>query len=159
MLKRTQTRRRHWRASHHSVLSHPPQLTWRLGPQKNYAAFLSHYKMEAGMEARYLRDLLQKVLGKQVYLDSQNLRNLTHLFTRGLTQSDVLVLLATKDVLTRPYCLLELWCAQRFDVPIVILDIVGRGFQWSEAQTVLNDLPAVLKKQSGGATASCAAST
>ena len=43
-------------------LAKPPRVRWELGPGKKYAVFLSHYKDEAGMEARYLRDLLQKVL-------------------------------------------------------------------------------------------------
>ena len=43
-------------------LAKPPRVRWELGPGNKYAVFLSHYKDEAGMEARYLRDLLQKVL-------------------------------------------------------------------------------------------------
>ena len=43
-----------------SALEKPPHSSWKLGPGKVYSCFLSHYKQEAGMEARYLRDLLQK---------------------------------------------------------------------------------------------------
>jgi len=121
-------------------LAKPPRVRWELGPGNKYAVFLSHYKDEAGMEARYLRDLLQKVLHKPCFLDSQDLSSLHQLFTHGLLCSDALVLLATKDVLRRPYCLLELWCAQRVGVPIVILEIAGRGFSWTDAERILDDV-------------------
>ena len=128
------------RARNRSPLVKPPRVKWELGPGKKYAVFLSHYKNEAGMEARYLRDLLQKVLHKPCFLDSQDLSSLHQLFTHGLLWSDTLVLLATKDVLRRPYCLLELWCAQRAGVPIVVLEIAGRGFSWTEAELILDDI-------------------
>lgn len=129
------------RRSTRSPLEKPPRVSWKLGPGKQYAAFLSHYKMEAGMEARYLRDLLQKMLRQPCFLDSQNLMNLKDLFGNGLQRSDVLVLFATKDVLRRPYCLLELWVAQRTGVPIVILDISGhKEISWAEAKHVLADI-------------------
>ena len=128
------------RARNRSPLVKPPRVKWELGPGKKYAVFLSHYKNEAGMEARYLRDLLQKVLHKPCFLDSQDLSSLHQLFTHGLLWSDTLVLLATKDVLRRPYCLLELWCAQRVGVPIVILEIAGRGFSWTDAERILDDV-------------------
>ncbi len=121
-------------------LEKPPRVPWVLGPGKKYAVFLSHYKDEAGMEARYLRDLLQKVLRKPCFLDSQNLSSLSNLFTHGLLCSDSLVLLTTKDVLRRPYCLLELWCAWRANVPIVVLEISGRGFSWTDAERILDDI-------------------
>ena len=127
-----------------TVLARPPHVAWKLGPSKMYAAFLSHYKEQAGMEARYLRDLLQKMLRQQIYLDSQNLLNLNDLFVRGIARSDTLVLLATKDVFMRPYCLLELWCAQRVGVPIVVLEVAGRHFEWATAHRICTDIAAAL---------------
>ena len=127
--------------SSRSSLEKPPRVSWKLGTGKQYAAFLSHYKMEAGMEARYLRDLLQKMLKQPCFLDSQNLINLKDLFGNGLQRSDVLVLLATKNVLRRPYCLLELWVAQRTGVPIVILDTSGqKEISWAEVKHVLGNI-------------------
>ena len=128
----------------HSALEKPPHSSWKLGPGKVYTCFLSHYKQEAGMEARYLRDLLQKMLRKPCFLDSQNLANLKNLFKNGLERCDVLVLLATKNVLRRPYCLLELWCAQRAGLPIVVVDISGREILWTEASRILADIGAAL---------------
>ena len=60
-------------------------------------------------DARYLRDLLQRMAQAPVFLDSSDLADLKRLFTDGVQQSDVLVVLGTKGVLTRPWCLLELW--------------------------------------------------
>ena len=59
-------------------------------------------------------------------------------------QSDVLVLITTQGVLLRPYCLIELWCALRFQVPIVIFDVAQRGFDWEEARTQGSHLPHVI---------------
>ena len=47
--------------------------------------------------------------GAPVYLDSTDLVDLRTLFTEGVLRSDVIVLLATEFVLTRPWCILELW--------------------------------------------------
>ena len=96
------------------------------------------------MEARYLRDLLQRVLRQLVFLDSQNLSSLDHLFTRGIMRSDTLILLATKDVFTRPYCLLEMWCAQRAGVPIVVFEIARRRFEWADAKRICADVETLL---------------
>ena len=42
-----------------------------------------------------------------VYLDSSTLSDLRTLFTTGIDESDCIVLIATKGILTRPWCLLE----------------------------------------------------
>ena len=99
------------------------------------------------MEARYLRDLLQKVLRKPVFLDSQNL--MRGMGAAEVRQCDVVVLLATENVLLRPYCLLELWIAQRFGVPIVTFIIAARGFDWGAAHRILSDIGAALDSSSG----------
>ena len=139
-LRKAASRRARRALEHSSVLNHPPKHGWRLQPHCEFAAFLSHYKVEAGMEARYVHDLMQRILGVPVFLDSQNLTNLKDLFIHGLAASDTLVLLATKGVLRRPYCLLELWCAAHFHVPIVVLEVALRGIDWSEAQYTLANL-------------------
>ena len=129
---------------HASALHRPPKMRWALQGTNEYAAFLSHYKVQSGMEARYLHDMLYKILKAPNFLDSQHLRNLSHLFSHGLGRSDVLVLLLTQGVLLRPYCLLELWYAQRFGVPIILLMIAERGFEWDEARAHLRNLSAAL---------------
>ena len=44
----------------------PPSCHWK--PRSKYVAFLSHFKMQAGSEARYLHDLMMKMLGADVFL-------------------------------------------------------------------------------------------
>ena len=91
-------------AMQNSLLT-PPTCAWR--PQRRYCCFLSHYKAEAGTDARYLNDLLMRVTGAPVFLDSADLADLRTLFTDGVAQADTLVLLGTASVLRRPWCLLE----------------------------------------------------
>ena len=42
-------------------MSHTPTCDWQLQPGNSYLTFLSHYKVEAGSDARYLTDLLQRM--------------------------------------------------------------------------------------------------
>ena len=53
-----------------------PPYAWKRQPEHAYAAFLSHYKVEAGMEARYLKMELEGIIKEPCFLDSQDLRNL-----------------------------------------------------------------------------------
>jgi AhpD family alkylhydroperoxidase len=89
-----------------------------------YAAFVSHMKAEAAMEARFVQTWLQEKLGAPVFLDSDDLRDLTKL-TQHVRDSAVLVLIQSKQVLTRPYCILELLTAIKYGVPIVGLCLTG----------------------------------
>ena len=58
----------------------------------------------------------------------------------GVHKSDVLVVLATKSVLTRPWCLLEMWEAALNEIPIVLFPVVGSGWTPDDARTLLSDL-------------------
>ena len=80
---------------------HLPTCKWEL--RRDYCCFLSHYKMEAASDARYIRDALQKMLRCPVFIDSSSLADLRSLFTDGVHQSDCILLLVTKGVLTRPW--------------------------------------------------------
>ena len=60
-----------------------------------------------------------------MYLDSSTLVDLRELFNNGLLLSDVLVLLASANVLTRPWCMLELLIAKRTGIPVVIVKMVN----------------------------------
>ena len=67
-----------------------------------YAAFVSHMKAEAAMEARFLQIELESQTGEHVFLDSDDLRNLDKLVDH-VKAARVLILVQTKPVLTRPY--------------------------------------------------------
>ena len=46
---------------------------------KQFHAFLSHFKVEAATEARWLQEQLEEALGGRVFLDSDYLHDLTRL--------------------------------------------------------------------------------
>ncbi|KAL1524680.1 hypothetical protein AB1Y20_019566 [Prymnesium parvum] len=66
----------------------PPSVKWK--PDGIYAAFLSHYKNEAASDARYMHDMLRKMLKAPVFLDSSSLSDLRDLITEGVHKSDTL---------------------------------------------------------------------
>ena len=102
------------------------------------AAFLSHFKFQAGTEARLVHSELKEAIGtdKEIFLDSDDLQDLRHLLT-FVKQAEVLVLLQTKSVLTRPWVILELYTAITHDVPIVALNVqVNRKCHLTETWSV-----------------------
>eukprot|EP00966_Prymnesium_polylepis_P272856 6303606-Prymnesium_polylepis.1 len=70
------------------------------------------------MDARFMHDVMRKMLRCPVFLDSSSLADLRLLIRDGVDDSDVIVLLGTKGVLTRPWCLLEIMHATRKQTPI-----------------------------------------
>ena len=58
----------------------------------------------------------------------------------GVHKSDVVVILATASVLTRPWCLMEMWEAAVTRVPIVLFPVVNGGWSLEDARTLLSDL-------------------
>ena len=92
---------------------------------KKSAAFLSHYKMQAGTEARLVHGKLKEILGEdaEVFLDSDDLQDL-RLLLEHVRSSDVLVLLR-RSVLERPWAILELYTAITHGVPIVALNVAN----------------------------------
>ena len=51
--------------------------------------------------------------------------DLRELFTDGIHESDTVLLLATKGVLTRPWCMLEILEARKKGVPVLVRRNVG----------------------------------
>ena len=66
--------------------------------------------------------------------------DLRTLFKEGVCKSDVLVILATKGVFTRPWCLMEMWEAARAKIPIVLFPVVGGGFDLADVRHLLGSL-------------------
>merc|ERR1719272_127271 len=123
-------------------MSHPPFCDWQLDRGHTYCVFLSHYKVEAGSDARYLSDLIRRMTGCPAYLDSIDLVDLRALFNEGVHKTDVMIVLATKEVFTRPWCLLEMWEAAVHQVPIVLFPVVGKSFELEDTVELLGDLEA-----------------
>ena len=116
----------------------PPTVKWPA--EKSYACFLSHYKMEAASDARLLHDMLAKMLRYPVFLDSANLTDLRQLITNGVADSDVMLVLGTKGVFTRPWCLLEIMHSARLKAPTIIVEIKNSGFDAKESQRYIDNL-------------------
>lgn len=55
----------------------PPTTSWL--SDKSYACFLSHYKVEAASDARFMHDMFSKMLRYPVFLDSANLVECAHI--------------------------------------------------------------------------------
>ena len=70
--------------------------------RKQYAGFLSHFKLECGTEARYLYEKLKELLPQgrnDLFLDSDDLNDL-RLLLQHVKDTEVLVLLQSKGVLS-----------------------------------------------------------
>ena len=111
-----------------------------------YACFLSHYKMEAASDCRYLHDVLCKMLHSAVYYDSSTLSDLRTLFTEGIHESDCVVLLATKGVLTRPWCLLEILESHRKGIPIIPIGLSGLTWDPQAMREFVEDMEGRLSR-------------
>ena len=134
-------------ASSCNRLLDPPTCSWQ--PKRGmYAAFISHCKDEAGSDARYLRDLLERMLGgTPCFLDSANLADLRNLLSEGLRRADVVLLLGTTSVFTRPWVLIELFEAAQHHVPVVILTVKGAmPLDESSARATITNLEMELQR-------------
>jgi hypothetical protein len=105
-----------------SVLFKASEGASRATKRNRFSAFLSHYKNETGTEARLVQNLLKGLVDGEVFLDSDNLQDL-RLLLEQVQDSDVLILFQSKEVLTRPWVILELFTAITANVPIVTLNV------------------------------------
>ena len=108
-------------------------------------------------QARILKLELLKALrtpDDKIFLDADSLSDLREL-QACVAETDVLILMLTDGVLSRPWCLAELSTAAVSHVPIVILNI-NNSFQMSggtqKVLKILNDLPAYLEQANPSAT-------
>ena len=133
-------------SGHGKVLKPASHVPRKLLEGKRFAAFVSHAKAEAAMEARFVQTWLEERLSARVFLDSDNLRDLTQL-ERHVKESAVLVLIQSRSVLTRPWCVLELLTAIKYQVPIVGLCLVGvgRAYDFADAAHWLTNLDTELE--------------
>lgn len=95
----------------------------RFHPGKNYNFFLCHHKAGAAVLCRWLKsEMLQQSGGKvRVFLDSDELEGLADIGDIVKSQTSVLVIAATKLVLTRPWCAVEVATAVRNKIDIVMV--------------------------------------
>jgi hypothetical protein len=121
---------------------------WQVGKPAGFAAFLSHYKNEAGDIAAMLKpklvDAMPGLKRRQIFLDSDNLNNLIDI-PKHVADSDVIVLLLTPEVLSRPWCLVELYTAVQEKKPLIVLELGGKA-KATDLRRILDDLPEFLTK-------------
>jgi len=92
------------------------------GEVDRYSALVCHVKSSHGATARWMQLELGKYTGgkNRIFLDSENLVNLTHLLSTVREKVDVLVVLATRDIWWRPWCAGEITTASSAGIPIVL---------------------------------------
>ena len=117
-----------------------PSCDWQLASGQSYACFISHVKATAGAEARYLNDTLGQILSRPIFLDTSNLADLRHLFIAGVHVSQTLIVLLSEDLLTRPWCLLEIYEADQMGKPIVLIRMAHKPFSFDDALALVSDL-------------------
>ena len=83
-------------------LTHPPSHKWELREGNRYCMFLSHFKVEAGSNARYLSDLIKRKTACAAYLDSNDLVDLRTLFNEGEHIASYAVYTRCRTPLARP---------------------------------------------------------
>ena len=129
------------RIARESALQRLPRIReWILAPGQTQVCFLSHHKADAGAHARYLHDALEYMLSADVYLDSSELTELRLVFTQGVRKSEVMVVLLTEGLLSRPWCLLEVYEATKLRKPVILLMLKGKGFGFEDARNLLSNL-------------------
>ena len=124
------------------------------GGGNQFAAFVSHAKADASMEARYLQTELEKRTRRRVFLDSDDLRDLSQLAAHVL-DSDVIIVVQSANVLSRPYCLLELYTAITQGVPVVGVSLASgsavHSYSFEESARFLTHLDSLLEQNNPGA--------
>jgi hypothetical protein len=100
--------------------------------------------------ARFLKEHLSAKLNKDVFLDSDDLRDLSKL--KGhVRNSGALVIVQSAEVLQRPWCLLEIYEAIEAKVPIIAINVAGKGYDFAEATNLLMHLDTELDSINPGA--------
>jgi len=141
---------RQWQKEQHMLrwalpTMNPPYFRWL--PRRLFCGFLSHVKVEAASDARYIADLLRKMLLCPAFLDAASLTDLRELFEHGVQKSDVIIVMASRSYLTRPWCLLELLEATRRKLPVVRLELHGHDFNVEEARAFIGNLEVELPQR------------
>eukprot|EP00405_Crypthecodinium_cohnii_P033893 CAMPEP_0206530510 /NCGR_PEP_ID=MMETSP0325_2-20121206/3220_1 /ASSEMBLY_ACC=CAM_ASM_000347 /TAXON_ID=2866 /ORGANISM="Crypthecodinium cohnii, Strain Seligo" /LENGTH=1136 /DNA_ID=CAMNT_0054026591 /DNA_START=88 /DNA_END=3499 /DNA_ORIENTATION=+ len=113
--------------------------------KSEHYVFLSHFKMEAGTEAALMRSEMETLFRERgdealfewfnspIFLDTEDLSSLKDLEKR-VRKTHNLVLLLSKGVLTRPWCVVELVTAVRNNVRIIPVRIDKPGSGWVDLE-------------------------
>lgn len=110
------------------------------------AVFVCCSHKDALAHARVLRSQLEQRLGRSCCVGTSSTSNL-------VSESELLVVLLTKCVLSTPRALLELWVALTCEMPIVLVAVQGAGYDYSEAALFLNRFPESIEEARPGSIA------
>eukprot|EP00931_Biecheleriopsis_adriatica_P049451 TRINITY_DN28607_c1_g1_i1.p1 TRINITY_DN28607_c1_g1~~TRINITY_DN28607_c1_g1_i1.p1 ORF type:complete len:1454 (-),score=224.85 TRINITY_DN28607_c1_g1_i1:90-4385(-) len=114
----------------------------RYRPDSRYDLFFCHHKKAACSLARFMKTLLRQQAKVKVFLDSDDLQYLDKTLDVIRSQTTNLLVIATSEVLVRPWCLAEMAVAHLMNVPIVVLESDGSNFlpdDLEEAARSLNE--------------------
>src|SRR5690606_8565214 len=75
----------------------------------------------------------------KIFIDQQNLNDLRSLPDQ-VKESKVMVAMLSKMYLTRPWCLIELFLALQFNIPIISINVIDAGYNFEEAKMYLESL-------------------
>jgi hypothetical protein len=124
---------------------------------KSFTTFVSHSKQDGGDTAAFLKREFDKVLLRPCFMRCCSARGNNFLDVEELAEisadklvesvkmSRVLVLLLTKSLLTRPWCLVEIYTALVSNIPIVpvllkLSNKPGDEYCFTKARRMLEDL-------------------
>ena len=118
--------------------------------KKRFAIFLCHCQDACGAEAKLVQlELIKLLPGHKLFLGAPNSGD--HIVDHVL-ESDCVVLFQSEGVLTRPYCLVELYTAITHRVPLVCLNVQGPSpYDYTDAAAFLEHLDTQLDIVNPGA--------
>ncbi|CAK0802454.1 unnamed protein product, partial [Prorocentrum cordatum] len=94
---------------------------------RSYWALICHHKGDASAQTRLLKILLTASTGRDIFVDSDDLVELSTLFEVIRIDTERLVVLLTRDTLRRPWCAGEVYVALNTDV-VQVLRVEGDAF-------------------------------
>lgn len=108
-----------------------------------FACFISHAKKDADAEAAHLATFMKEKLYQECFFDVEQLAKGGSLgkISDCVRNSAVLLLLQTKHVLQRPWVLIELHAALKYNVPIVCVHL---NFEDKEKRYVFEEVSGFL---------------
>jgi len=95
----------------------------RFVQEKEYGTFLCHSKSAAGLFARQMKQMLQMITARKVFLDVDELENLDNLNFTVRTNVENLIIMMTKETFHRFWCGVEITSAHCNHVPIIVMSL------------------------------------
>jgi len=115
----------------------PPLLGHSSRPGAKWTTFLSHHKVAVSAATAVLLQTFIQDEGGSAFFD----QNEDHLDLRSLMenvkQSQTLTIILSEKVLTRPWCLSEIYTEVKSGIPIVCVRIEGEPFDFATAKECL----------------------